>query len=206
VPFGTSFALRLAGQLWNGGGLAMFRKTPACLRRLTKQISRFVRTDRGATAVEFALIAPPFIATLIAIFEVCIFLYGQMALQNAANQAARYFLTGQAENGNWTATTVVNKVCPVLFNCTKLFIVVQDYASFAAANTSAPGMYDTSGNMLTQSQYAYAAGAAGEIMVVQLVYAWPVVPGPLGFDVGSVQNGAVEMMGVSAFRVEPYSG
>jgi Flp pilus assembly protein TadG len=206
VPFVTGLALHLAGRLWNGGGLAMFQKTPAYFRRLTKQIFCFVRTDRGATAVEFALIAPPFIATLIAILEVCIFLYGQMALQNAANQAARYFLTGQAENGNWTATTVVNKVCPVLFNCTKLFIVVQDYASFSAASTSAPSMYNSAGSMFTQSQYAYAAGAAGEIMVVQLVYAWPVVPGPLGFDVGSVQNGAVEMMGVSAFRVEPYSG
>lgn len=206
MPFGTGLALHLAGRLWKGGGLAMFQKTPAYFRRLTKQISRFVRTERGATAVEFALIAPPFIATLIAILEVCIFLYGQMALQNAANQAARYFLTGQAENGNWTATTVVNKVCPVLFNCTKLFIVVQDYASFAAASTSAPSMYNSGGSMRTQSQYTYAAGAAGEIMVVQLVYAWPVVPGPLGFDVGSVQNGAVEMMGVSAFRVEPYSG
>ena len=146
MPFGTGLALHLAGRLWNGGGLAMFQKTPAYFRRLTKQIFRFVRTERGATAVEFALIAPPFIATLIAILEVRIFLYGQMALQNAANQAARYFLTGQAENGNWTATTVVNKVCPVLFNCTKLFIVVQDYASFAAASTSAPSMYNSGGS------------------------------------------------------------
>jgi len=43
-------------------------------------------------------------------------------------------------------------------------------------------------------------------MVVQLVYPWPVVPGPLGFDLGLIQNGTLEMMGVSAFRVEPYSG
>lgn len=184
----------------------MFRNTPAYLGRLTAQISRFVRTQQGATAVEFAFIAPPFLATLIAIFEVTIFLFGQMALQNAANEAARYFLTGQAENGNWSATYVVGKVCPVLFNCSKVFIVVQDAATFAAANTAAPSMYDASGNMLTQAQYTYDTGAPNEIMVVQLVYAWPVVPGPLGFDLGPVQNGAVEMMGVSAFRVEPYSG
>jgi Flp pilus assembly protein TadG len=199
-------ASHFAGRLWNGGGLAMLRNTPAYFRRLTAQISRFFRTQRGATAVEFALVAPPFLATLIAIFEVTIFLYGQMALQNAAGQAARYFLTGQAENGNWTATTVVNKVCPVLFTCANLFIVVQESASFSAASTSAPAMYDGSGNKLTQAQYTYAAGAPGDIMVVQLVYAWPVVPGPFGFNLGPVQNGAVEMMGVSAFRVEPYTG
>jgi Flp pilus assembly protein TadG len=184
----------------------MFRNSPAYLRRLANQILRFARTERAATAVEFALIAPPFLATLIAILEVCIFLFGQMALQNAANEAARYFLTGQAESGNWSATYVVNKVCPVMFNCAKVFIVVQDAATFAAANTTAPAMYDSSGNMLTQAQYTYDTGAPNEIMVVQLVYAWPVVPGPLGFDVGPVQKGAVEMMGVSAFRVEPYSG
>jgi Flp pilus assembly protein TadG len=199
-------ASQVAGRPWTDGGLAMFRNIPAYFGRLTAQISRFARIERGTTAVEFALIAPPFLATLIAIFEVTIFLFGQMALQNAANQAARYFLTGQAENGSWTATYVVNKVCPVLFNCNKLFIVVQDYATFAAANTSAPTMYDASGNMLTQPQYTYDTGAPNEIMVLQLVYAWPVVPGPLGFDLGTVQHGAVEMMGVSAFRVEPYSG
>jgi Flp pilus assembly protein TadG len=184
----------------------MLRNAPTYLKRLKDQITRFGDTQRGATAVEFALIAPPFLATLIAILEVSLFLFGQMALQNAANQAARYFLTGQAESGNWSATTVVNKVCPVLFNCNNLFIVVQDYASFAAANTSAPSMYDANGNLLTQAQYTYATGAPNQIMVLQLVYAWPVVPGPLGFDVGPVQKGAVEMMGVSAFRVEPYTG
>jgi Flp pilus assembly protein TadG len=186
----------------------MFRKTPAYFRRLTKKISRFARTERGATAVEFALIAPPFLATLIAILEVSLFLFGQMALQNAANQAARYFLTGQAQNAvpPWTATQVVGKVCPVLFNCANLFIVVQNVASFSAANTSAPAMYGGGGNALTQPQYTYDPGTQGDIMVVQLVYAWPVVPGPLGFNIGALPHGAIEMMGVSAFRVEPYSG
>lgn len=150
------------------------------------------------------MIAPAFLGTLIAIFEVTIFLFAQMALQNAADQAARYFLTGQAQNNGWSATTVVNKVCPTaLFNCNNVFIAVQNSASFAAANTSAPQMY-SSGQALTQSGYAYDAGTPGDVMVVQLVYAWPVVTGPLGFSIGNLQNGAIEMMGVSAFRVEPY--
>jgi Flp pilus assembly protein TadG len=176
------------------------------MQRLGREIVRFARTRRAATAVEFALIAPAFLATLIAILEVCIFLFGQMALQDAANQAGRYFLTGQAQNNGWTATQVVTKVCPsALFNCKNLFIVVQSAASFAAANTAAPAMY-SSGQALNQSGYTYDPGTPGEVMVVQLVYAWPVVLAPLGFNIGNLQNGAIEMMGVSAFRVEPYSG
>lgn len=187
----------------------MFRNAPACLKRLTRQISRFVRTEQGTTAVEFAFVAAPFLATLLAILEVAIFLFGQMTLQNAANQAARYFLTGQAQNATppWTANQLVTKVCPgVLFDCSKLFIVVQNSNSFSGASTAAPAMYDASGNALTQPDYTYVPGTPGDVMVVQLVYAWPVVPGPLGFNLGPVLHGAVEMMGVSAFRVEPYSG
>jgi Flp pilus assembly protein TadG len=174
------------------------------LQRLTRQICRLARTRQATTAVEFALIAPAFVATLIAIFEVTIFLFAQMALQNAAVQAARYFLTGQAQNNNWSASTVVGKVCPtMLFNCSNLFIIVQNYNSFSSANTSTPAMY-SGGQAIPQSGYAYDPGTPGEVMVVQLVYAWPVVPASLGFNLANLQNGAAEIMGVSAFRVEPY--
>jgi len=176
------------------------------VRRRATVFSRFYAARHGATAVEFALIAPVFLATLVALLQTCIFLFAQMALQNAANEAARYFMTGQAQNNNWSASTVVGKVCPsVLFNCSNLFIVVQNYSSFAAANTSAPQMY-SNGTLLAQSSYAYDAGTPGEVMVVQLVYPWSVIGGPLGFVLSNLPNNAAEMMGVSAFRVEPYSG
>ena len=41
-------------------------------------------------------------------------------------------------------------------------------------------------------------------MVVQLIYQWPIVKGPWGYVLPNLGNGYVEMMGVSAFRVEPY--
>jgi hypothetical protein len=40
---------------------------------------------------------------------------------------------------------------------------------------------------------------------VQLIYAWPVIGGPLGFSLANLPNGAAEMVGVSAFKVEPYT-
>jgi hypothetical protein len=41
-------------------------------------------------------------------------------------------------------------------------------------------------------------------MVVQLIYAWPVVTAPLGFNISNLPNNQAQLMGVSAFRVEPY--
>jgi Flp pilus assembly protein TadG len=180
----------------------MRRSLTNYFRRRARDVSRFCRAGQGATAVEFALVAPVFIATLVAVLQTCVFLFAQMALQNAANEAARYFLTGQAQNGGWTASTIVNKVCPsILFTCGNMYIVVQNYSSFAAASTSAPQMYNN-GNPVTS--YAYSPGNPGDVMVVQLIYAWSVFNGPLGFTLSNLPNGAAEMMGVSAFRVEPY--
>jgi len=177
-----------------------------CLQRRVAPIGRFCRAESGATAVEFAIIGPAFIATLVAVLQVCIVLFAQMAIQNAAVAAGRYFMTGQAQNNGWTASTITTMVCPsALFNCSNMFIVVQDYSSFAAANTSAPAMYNGS-TPNTQANYTYdSAGAApGDVVVVQLVYAWPVITGPLGFNISNLRNNQIQLMGVSAFRVEPY--
>jgi len=179
------------------------------VQRLAQGISRFTRASDGATAVEFAIIAPAFLATLIAVLQTCVFMFAQTVLQNAANQAGRYFLTGQAQNNNCTASQIINGgcstlagVCPAaMFNCGNMYLVVQNYTSFAAASTSPPAMY-SNGNPVTS--YAYDPGTPGDIMVVQLIYAWPVVGGPLGFTLANLPNGSAQMMGISAFRVEPY--
>jgi Flp pilus assembly protein TadG len=176
------------------------------LRRHAKLTGRFCRAEGGATAVEFAIIGPAFIATLIAALQVCIVLFAQLAIQNAAVEAGRYFMTGQAQSGNWSASTIVGMVCPTaLFNCTNMYIVVQDYSSFAAANTSPPAMYNGS-TPNTQANYSFnnTGAAPTDIVVVQLVYAWPVITGLFGFNISNLPNNQIQLTGVTAIRVEPY--
>jgi Flp pilus assembly protein TadG len=76
----------------------MFRNSVKYFRSFAGEISRFAGAQRATSAVEFALIAGPFLATLIAILEVTIFLFAQQVLQNAATEAGRLFMTGQAQN------------------------------------------------------------------------------------------------------------
>ncbi len=180
----------------------MIGKLTKYFRRGGTGISRFRKAEQAATAVEFALIAPIFIATLVALFQTCIFLFAQTVIQAEAEQAGRYFMTGQAQNGGYTASTVINDVCqPALFDCTNMYIVVQNYSSFSSASTSAPSMYNGSTPI---TGYAYNPGAQGDIMVVQLIYAWPVVNGLLGFNISNLPNNGAQLTGTSVFRVEPY--
>jgi Flp pilus assembly protein TadG len=184
--------------------LGMLRILVQYSRRRARDIARFCVARHGATAVEFALIAPIFLGVLIALFQTAVFLFAQVTLQTAAVQAGRYFMTGQAQNGAWTATTIQNKICPqiqALFTCANVIVVAQNYASFAAANTSEPQLYN-SGQPVTT--FAFDPGTPGEVMVVQLVYKWSVVSGPLGFVLSNLPNNAAEIVGVTAIRVEPY--
>jgi hypothetical protein len=80
---------------------------------------------------------------------------------------------------------------------------VQTYASFAAANTSAPTLTFNAQGQVTNT-WAYDPGTQNDIMVVQLVYPWSVVGGLLGFTLSNLPIGAAELMGVTSFRVEPY--
>jgi Flp pilus assembly protein TadG len=191
---------------WKMGYALMVRTLTGYLWRRAKGVGAFCRAEGGATAVEFAIIGPAFIATIVAVLQVCVVLFAQMAIQNAAVEAGRYFMTGQAQSNNWTASTVVTNVCPTaLFNCNNMYIVVQDYSTFAAANTTAPAMYNGS-TPNTQANYTFNSTGASptDIVVVQLVYAWPVITGLFGFNLSNLPNNQIQLTGVTAVRVEPY--
>jgi len=143
---------------------------------------------------------------LIAILETTLFLFAQQNLQTAVMQAGRLFMTGSAQNSAMTQSQFLNTVCPTvqaLFNCNNLMINVQSYEDFVSANASAPTLTYNGQGQVTNN-WSYSPGAPGQVMVVQLIYQWPVISGPLGFSLSNLPGSAIEMMGVTAFRVEPY--
>jgi len=186
----------------------MLRNLKTCFWRCAGAICRFSFARHGTTAVEFALIAPAFLATLIAVFETTTFLFAQQTLQSAAVTAGRLIMTGYVQNNSVTQTQFATDVCNIagfttIFTCSNLMINVQSYSDFSSANTTAPTIsYNTNGTV--SNSWTYSPGSPGQVMVVQLVYQWPIVGGPFGYVLSNLGNGTTEMMGVSAFRVEPY--
>src|SRR5580692_308809 len=173
-----------------------------------RNVARFAAAQQGATVVEFALIAPAFLAMLFAVIQSTLVLFAQETLQNAAVEGGRLFMTGQAQttgSSGLSQTQFANDVCPMVsavFTCSKLQINVAAYSSFGSASTSAPSLYDSNGNPITSG--TYSPGTQGEIMIVQLAYPWPIIGIPLGSLFSNTGYGTTEIMGISAFRVEPY--
>ena len=113
---------------------------------------RFVRQQEGAAAVEFALVALPFLALLFAILETALVFFAGQTLEAAVTDAGRLIMTGQAQTAGFSQadfkTQVCNDLSGGLFDCAaSLYVDVKTYSSFAAVNTASPitnGQFDSS--------------------------------------------------------------
>ena len=174
---------------------------PICNRR-----SRgFLADQNGATAVEFGLVAAPFVALLVAIIQTFLALFASQLLETVVTQSSRLILTGQVRSANMTQSQFATQVCnqvAILFNCANLMIDVQSPASFSAANTSTPTLTFNANGSVTNT-WQYNPGAAWQIVVVRVMYQWPVFLGPLGFNLSNLSNGNRLIMASAAFQNEP---
>jgi Flp pilus assembly protein TadG len=182
----------------------MLRNSTRYVLRRARDISRFRRARGGATAVEFALIAPAFLAIVIALLEVSYFLFAQQTLQTAAVEAGRLFMTSQGPSQASLLATNSNicKIIQPLLSCGSVMVDVQPYDTFSAADAGTPTLtYDGQGNVT--NTWSYAAGTPGQVVVVRLMYQLTTIRGPLGFVLSNLSNGMMLAMGVTAVRVEP---
>jgi Flp pilus assembly protein TadG len=111
----------------------------------------FLRNENGATAVEFALVAAPFIALLVGTIQTFLVFFAGQQLQTVVTQTSRLILTGQAQEQGLSQSAFAQKLCAnvvVLFTCGNIMIDVQAYSSFANAGTGAPTLtYNGSGQV-----------------------------------------------------------
>ena len=101
---------------------------------------------------------------------------------------------------------MTNNICPMLqplFNCNSVMVDVQSYSSFSGVDTSTPTL-NYNGQGQVSNNWSFNPGTPGQVVIVRLIYQWSVVGGPLGFALSNLPNSSAEMMGISAFRVEPY--
>ncbi len=166
---------------------------------------RFARHQDGAAAVEFALVALPFLALMFAILETALVFFAGQTLEAAAAQAGRLIMTGQAQNAGYTKddfkTQVCNALAGGLFDCSNgVYVDVKTYNSFGAVNNASPivnGQFDS-------TKVGYSPGVQGSIVVVSLYYQWPIYVSLLGDNLSNLNGGSRLLVATSVFRNEPY--
>ena len=134
------------------------------------------------------------------------FFAGQ-ALETAGADSARLIMTGQAQTQGYDQAAFKQAVCNKiygLFNCAGgLYVDVKNYSSFASISTSKP--VDSGGNLQTSS-FGYSPGGPCAIVVVRLMYQWPVYVSLVGLNLSDTAGHKRLLMSTIAFRNEPYLG
>jgi Flp pilus assembly protein TadG len=165
---------------------------------------RFVRKNDGAAAVEFGLVAAPFLALLFAIIETSFVLFAGQTLETATADSARLIMTGQAQEQGFSEAKFKEEVCKRifgLFNCAdKMQIDVRKYSTFASVDSAKPTIGED-GKVV--GAFGYNPGGPGEIVVVRMMYPFPVYLSLKGWNPAD-SGGYRLVMATSAFRNEPY--
>lgn len=173
-------------------------------RMLPKPLRRFARQNRGAAAIEFALVVIPFVAMLFAIIETAIVFFATQVLETAVADSARLILTGQAQSGGFNQASFKNAVCARisgLFNCsTGIYVDVRTFSDFQSVSMTSP--IDSSGNMV--NNFVYQPGTAGQIVVVRLFYQWPIYMQIWNPSLTNMSGNKRLLVATAAFRNEPF--
>jgi len=167
---------------------------------------RFVKQQDGAAAVEFAMIATPFLALTFAIIESAMVFFAGQSLEAATASAARLILTGQAQTAGYSAADFKTQVCSrvaSLFDCSSgVYVDVKTYSNFSSVSSTPP----VSGGALDTSNMTYTPGGPGCIVKVSIYYQWPIYVSLLGNNLSNLNGNKRLLVATSVFRNEPYGG
>ncbi len=142
-----------------------------------------------------------------AIIETAVVFFAGQALETAGADSARLIITGEAQTQGYDQAKFKQAVCGKiygLFDCTGgLYVDVKNYSSFSGINNTKP--VDANGNLQTGS-FGYQPGGPGSIVVVRLMYQWPVSVSLLGLNLADSAGSKRLLISTVAFRSEPYLG
>ena len=165
-----------------------------------KALRRFRRNQRGSSAVEFAIIAPIFLALLFAIIETALVFFAGQVLETGTLDSSRLIFTG---SGGWSESQFRNDFCPrvaALFSdCTKIDLDLRAYPPGTTISISDPLV---GGNYVKNT--AWQTAAPDNTVVVRAFYQWPLIVTGLGYNISNITSGSKRLLAATAaFHVEP---
>lgn len=159
-------------------------------------------------AVEFAIVALPFITIVFAIFELAVVLLIFATLENGMADAARQIRTGALQKSGTTTTkdtfrtTICNNMGWLQSDCiAKLEVDVRTVGQFSNPTLPDPfatGQYDDTKTMMS-------LGSQGSVVVVRAWYPWTLVLPTMNAGLSRANNGVALIQATTTFKNEPYS-
>jgi len=167
----------------------------------------FSRDRRGAAAIEFAMIAAPFLFLIFGLIEVCMIFIMSSLMEHAVSEASRPLRTGEAQNAAMSLEDFRQSVCLEFFGILecgdRLSIDVRTIDSFSDSPTDLP--VDEDGN-IEDEDFGFDAGGANDIVTVRVFYAWDLITPFISKPMQNMSGNRHLLSATAVFRNEPFGG
>jgi Flp pilus assembly protein TadG len=166
------------------------------------------RSQSGAAAIEFAVVAPVLFLLLCGIIETGVIFFADSTLQNATDDTARLVRTGQAQNGNMTQAQFVAHVCGEMSGLLPLSTceanLAVDMQSFSNFSTMGFNPVLNPNGSLNLGNMQYQPGTACQVVLVRAFYPWTIMTPLMSPLLQNVPGGKYLLTASATFRNEPY--
>ena len=183
--------------------------------RVRWQLRHWKTDQSGFTAVEFAMVAMPFLMLLFGTLSVCLFYFTNFTLENAVWSASRGIRTGQFQQGEGSYSGITTPedrkkafkqaLCakaPAYIDCNKVIVLVQSNSGGFGGITQP--VCATNGTMVDQATAEFNPGGASSVVLITACYPWDFGGRLPFFALNNMKDGSLLLQASVAFRTEPY--
>jgi Flp pilus assembly protein TadG len=164
---------------------------------------RFITNRKGSAAIEFAILALPFMVLIFAIVEIALMFFIDSGLDAALHKTVRQVRVGTAKNASWSLATFKSTLCGQLsysFSCSSSLlvraVVVTDMSSVTKTNPIVNGQLSVSEN--------FNIGGSGDYVLIQAFLPYDPVLKLYAFAGGRLTDGRYVLGAAELFKNEPF--
>jgi len=186
------------------------------MTRLMRKLVRLRKDEDGATAIEFGMLAAPFLLLLVGVFESGTMLLVNYQLDDAVADTARLIRTGQAQEAGMNAEAFKKAVCDRIVlkigDCkSKLLVDVDTFADFSSLSFP-PALEEKTNPDGTKTKVLSSSvgkkfdiGTAKTIVGVRVYYPYHYMTGIFAKITGMTDYDDVKLLSTAAaFQNEPF--
>ncbi len=174
------------------------------------------RNQRGATAIEFAIVSMPVIYMMVGIIEFSVAMTVANSLEAATNLSSRLGKTGYVEDQLTQKETIRDEIerrVGPLIDMSKLVITTTAYQDFEDLDTPDPWNDDDGDGEVDPGEWTdmngngFCDGCSGlgggeNVAIYKISYPWKIMTPLISAIVGD--NGIIELSAYSVVKNEPY--
>lgn len=168
-----------------------------------KSLLNWARNSDGTTAIEFALLAIPYLFLTLGIIELALMYASATMLEGASHNAARLVRTGQVQQASADPQAMfTDALCAsttLLVRCEDIQVEVQTLDSFSDFDTL-QAQYSDDGDFIPSG---FDAGGSSDRVLIRTAYRYQMMT-PLVGTLLSGADGATLFMTTIVLQTEPY--